>query len=929
MRKLFSLLVMLIGFSQIYAQTVTGTVQSATDKSGLPGASVVMKRAASEAILTTSTDVQGAFRFERVPSGSYTLEVRYLGYDLLTRSVQVAQAPINLGVLSMQEQNTRLGEVQIIGRAPLGEQKGDTSQFNAKAFKTAPDASAEDLVTKMPGVQVQDGRIQAQGEEVRQVMIDGKRYTGEDVTSAMRNISSDMIENVQIFDAQSDQAAFSGFEDGNRLKTINFITRKDRRQGYTGKISAGYGTDDRYMAGAAINYFNNDRRITVTGLTNNINMFDFSIGETPGGGMRGRRGGWGGGSPIGIINTNNFGINYQDKWGKKMDVSANYNYSNRDIVNDQYRFRDFVSDEAGLQYTEDANNRDREDGHRLNMRLQYNINENNRLLVTPSLRVQNDEGFTGRNARTFDLNGTLSESLNRSSSDNTSFNFNNNILYSKRFGDSGRILTTNFNTSINNVDGDGFQYEQTQNFENPDRNVLRDQYIRLDRTNFSWSGGTNYSQRLGEKSRLQFEYNIGNQMRDSDRRTYDYVETAGEYADFNMPLSSTFKSDYLSQSVGPSYQYRNDKARLQLNARYEFATLDTDSQFPVDLDPLKRKFNNFLPSAEYEYKFSQSQNLTLNLRTNTNAPSVEQLQEVLDISNPLQARIGNADLDQDYQTRFNARYRNFNAETNRVFFIGMFGTMTNNYVANSVYTTNVPEGIAEGYEFRPGARLSRPVNMDGFYNVRSFFNYGQPLNFISSNFNVNGSVGYSRIPGMIDEQVNYSNNTNLGAGFNISSNISEKIDFTVSTFSSYNIVSNTLRTTQNNNFFNQNTSLRYNWILWKDLVYRTELNHQYNSGLSAGVDNSFLLWNMSLGKKIFKDKQGEISLSVNDLMNQNVSIRRNVTESYVEDVQSTVLQRFFMLTFSYNIRSYKGAPATEENLQRGPGMYRGGRPGSN
>lgn len=929
MRKLFSLLIMLIGFSQVYAQTVSGTVQSATDKSGLPGASVVMKRAASDAILTTSTDVQGAFRFERVPSGNYTLEVRYLGYDLLSRPVQVAQAPVVLGVLSMQEQNTRLGEVQIIGRAPLGEQKGDTSQFNAKAFKTAPDASAEDLVTKMPGVQVQDGRIQAQGEEVRQIMIDGKRYTGEDVTSAMRNISSDMIENVQVFDAQSDQAAFSGFEDGNRLKTINFITRKDRRQGYTGKISAGYGTDERYMAGAAINYFNNDRRITVTGLTNNINMFDFSIGETPGGGMRGRRGGWGGGSPTGIINTNNFGVNYQDKWGKKMDVSANYNYTNRDIVNDQYRFRDFVSDEAGLQYTEDSNNRDREDGHRLNMRLQYNINQNNRLLVTPSLRVQNDQSFTGRNARTFDLNGTLSESLNRASSDNTTFNFNNNILYSKRFGDSGRILTTNFNTSINNVEGDGFQYEQTQNFENADNNVLRDQFIRLDRKNFSWSGSTNYSQRLGEKSRWQLEYSIGNQMRDSDRRTYDYVETAGEYANFNMPLSSSFKSDYLSQSVGPSYQYRNDKTRLQVNARYEYAVLDTDSQFPVDLDPLKRKFSNFLPSAEYEFKFSQSQNLTLNLRTNTNVPSVEQLQEVLDISNPLQARIGNADLEQDYQTRFNARYRNFNAETNRVFFIGMFGTMTNNYVANSVYTTSAPEGLAEGYEFRPGARLSRPENMDGYYNVRSFFNYGQPLNFISSNFNVNGSVGYSRIPGKIDGQVNYSNNTNLGAGFNISSNISEKIDFTVSTFSSYNIVSNTLRTTQNNNFFNQNTSLRYNWILWKDLVYRTELNHQYNSGLSAGVDNSFLLWNMSLGKKIFKDKQGEISLSVNDLMNQNVSIRRNITESYVEDVQSTVLQRFFMLTFSYNIRSFKGAPAPDENMQRGPGMQRGGRPGMN
>ncbi|WP_018477785.1 outer membrane beta-barrel protein [Pontibacter roseus] len=925
MRKLFSLLIMFISVSQAYAQAVTGIVQSASDKSGLPGASVVMKRAASTGILTTVTDGEGAFRFEQVQSGDYTLEVRYLGFDLLSRPVKVQQGPLDLGVLALQEQNNRLSEVQVIGRAPLGEQKGDTTQLNAKAFKTAPDASAEDLVTKMPGVTVQDGKIQAQGEEVRQVMIDGKRYTGEDVNSAMRNLSSDMIENVQVFDAQSDQAAFSGFDDGNRIKTLNFVTKKERRQGYMGKISAGYGTDDRYMVGAAVNYFNNNRRITVTGLTNNINMFDFSVGETPGGGMRGRRG-WGGGSPTGIINTNTFGVNYNDMWGKKMEVSGNYNYSNRDVINNQYRFRDFVSNDAGLQYTENSRNNDVEESHRLNFRLQYNINQNNRLLVTPNISLQKINAFTERDARTYDAAGDLSESLNRSTSDNTSLNFNNNILYSHKFGDSGRILTTNFNTSVSNTEGDGYQLENTQNFENPDKSVSRNQFIKLDRMNFNWSGNANYSQRLGEKSRLQLEYSIGNQMRDSDRRTFDYEETAGLYSGLNTPLSSTFKSDYLSQSVGPSYQYRNDKVRFQVSTLYQYATLNSDSEFPTDYN-LKRNFSNILPSAEYEYKFSNSRNLTVNFRSSTNVPSVEQLQEVLDISNPLQARIGNAELDQDYQNRINVRYRNFNPETNRVFFIGMFGTMTQNYIANAVYTNSIPEGVATGYELRPGARLSRPVNMDGYWNVRSFFNYGQPLNFISSNFNVNGSIGHSRIPGMIDNEVNYANNTNLGAGFNISSNISDKVDFTVSTFSSYNIVSNSLRTNQNNNFFNQNTSLRYNWILWKDLVYRTELNHQYNSGLSAGVDNSFLLWNMSIGKKVFKNKLGEVSLSVNDLLKQNASIRRNITESYVEDVQSTVLQRYFMLTFSYNIRSFAGGQAPEENMQRrgpgGPGGYRG------
>ncbi|WP_242919213.1 TonB-dependent receptor [Pontibacter liquoris] len=927
MRKLLLLLLLLTTVMQAYAQrvAVTGTVQSATDKAGLPGANVLMINAAA---VTTgqSTDADGKFRFDNVAPGQYTLEIKYLGFKSFSKAVQVQNSALNLGTLLLEDETTAIKEVQIVGRAPLGEQKGDTAQFNAKAFKTAPDASAEDLVTKMPGVTIQDGKIQAQGEDVKQVMIDGKRYTGEDVNSAVRNLSADMIENVQVFDGQSDRAAFSGFDDGNKVKTLNFITKKERRQGYMGKISAGYGTDDRYMVGASVNYFNNNRRITVTGLTNNINMFDFSVGETPGGGMRGRRG-WGGGSPNGIINTNTLGLNYNDMWGKKMEVSANYNYSNRDVVNDQYRFRNYVSNDAGLTYAENSLNRNTDDSHRFNFRLQYNINENNRLLVTPRITVQQENNVTERNALFTDTSGTLSESLNRNTADNATLNVGNNILYSHRFGTSGRIFTANLNTSYNSTRGKNYLLENTDNFNDPEKDVERDQYIRLDRSNFSWSGNADYSQKLGVNSRLQLEYEIGNQINDSDKRTYDFVESEGSYTGFNTPLSNTFKSDYLSQTFGPSYQYRTEKVRFQANARYQYATLQSVNEFPTDYR-LNRSFTNLLPSAEYEYKFSESRNLVLNYRTNTNVPSVGELQNVLDVSNPLQPSIGNPNLDQDYQNRLNLRYRAFNAETNQVFFAGVFGTVTQNYIANSVYTSNPPAELTGGYELQPGARLTRPVNLDGYWNVRSFFNYGQPLNIISSNINFNGFMGYTRMPGMIDDVVSYANTTNFGAGANISSNISEKVDFTVSTNANYNLVQNSLRATQNNNYFTQNTNVRLNWILWKGLVYRTEMNHQYNSGLSAGVDNSYLLWNMSLGKKLFKNQQGELSFSVNDLLNQNVSIQRNVATDYVEDVQSTVLQRFFMVTFTYNLRSFKSGQAPAMNNEGGQnrGNWGGGRP---
>ncbi|WP_266205520.1 TonB-dependent receptor [Pontibacter kalidii] len=922
MKRVLTTLLMFVAVLQAFAQTtsVSGTVQSSGDKSALPGANVVLTRTADATKTVTATDGEGRFRFERVAQGQYTLEINYIGFEKFTRTFQVAGTPVNLGQLLLRDGATGLQEVQVIGRAPLGEQKGDTSQFNAKAFKTAPDASAEDLVTKMPGVTVQDGKIQAQGEDVQQVMIDGKRYTGEDVNSAVRNLSADMIESVQVFDGQSDRAAFSGFDDGNRIKTLNFVTKKDKRHGYVGKASAGYGTDERYMVGATVNYFNGDRRITATGLTNNINMFDFSIGETPGGGMRGRRG-WGGGSPNGIINTDNFGLNYNDKWGKKIEVGGNYNYTNRDVINNQYRFRDFVNSDT--TYTENSQNQDISDSHRFNFRLQYNINENNRLLVRPNISIQRNQSFTGRNASTIANGEELTNSINSDNADNTSLNIGNNILYSHRFGDSGRILTVDIDTRYTDTDGDTYQLENTSNFMDPERDVTRNQYINLSRSNFSWSGNLDYSQRLGENSRLQLEYNISNRNNDSDRRTYDYVENDGAYNNFNTPLSNTFQSDYVAQRFGPSYQYRTEKTTFQLNARYQYATLRGESQFPEQYR-LKRDFTNVLPSAEYEYKFSKSTNLRINYSTSTNEPSVEQLQNVLDISNPLQPRIGNPNLDQEYQNRLFMRFRNFNAETNKVFFMGIFGTMTQKYIANSIYTRDVPFELPENYTYRPGARFSRPENLDGYWSVRSFFNYGQPVNFISSNLNLNGSVGYSRTPGMIDEEINYANNTNFRAGLSLSSNISENVDFNLSTTGSYNLVENTLRTNQNNNFYNHSTNLRLNTIIWKGIVYRTELNHQYNTGLSAGVDDSYLLWNMSLGKKVFRNQQGEISLSVNDLLKQNVSIQRNIAADYVEDVQSSVLQRYFMLTFTYNLRKFISGEATEMNQER-RGNW-GGRP---
>jgi hypothetical protein len=530
---------------------------------------------------------------------------------------------------------------------------------------------------------------------------------------------------------------------------------------------------------------------------------------------------------------------------------------------------------------------------------------------------------------------TRSQTLNNS--ENGNYSFNNNINYSHRFTKPGRTVSSSLSTSYSLNDGTVFRLNDVVDVERPDRNKNLDQKILTERTNLSWRGNVAFAEPVGQKGRLQLEYQLSNRNDDSDRLTYDLVEQTGLYSFFNPYYSNSSVSDYLTQEAKSSYQYNSDKVRLQLETQYQVANLQNERVYPTEYE-MNTTFHRVLPTAQLEYKFSKTKNLQLDYRTNTNAPSITQLQDVLDNTNPLRFRIGNPDLVQSYQNNMNLRYRSFNAETNRVFSAFVTGSLINNYITNST-SDATPDDVPVGVDILRGAQIIRPVNLNGSWNTRAFISYGQPIKAIKTNVNLTGGMGYSRTPGLINNELNFSNTTNYRLGTSLSSNISEKIDFNLSTSANYNIVTNTVpsRAGANNNFFNQSTQLRANIIFWKGIVYRTEMAHQFNSGLSSGYNNNFILWNMSMSKKMLKNQRGEVSLSVNDVLAQNVSIARNINTNFIEDVQSTVLQRFFMMTFSYNIRKFGGAnvPNQERGGERrergnfreggGGGGYGGGR----
>ncbi len=864
------------------------------------------------------TDLDGKFEISGIKEGNYLLKITYLGYETINRTIDLDEDK-DFGTISMSLEAQDLNEVTISGRRSLSQQKKDTTMYNADAFKTMKDASAQTLIEKLPGVTSEDGALQAQGENIAQILVDGKPFFGTDVRTALQNLPAEVILSIEVFDQLSEQSQLSGFDDGERLKTINIITKPNRRVGQFGRTSAGMGTDGRYVVGAGINAFNNDRRITFTGLSNNINLLDYSNEPNAQDNARPQNG---------IITTNILGINYSDNWGEKIKVSGSYVFNNRENFGQATRFREFVTNaETNQEYEESSNDIRIRNSHQFNMRFEYNIDEKNRILYIPRLSARFEKENSDFFGQTTDGDQMINQTENIRSADNEDYDMFNRLFYSHKFDKVGRTLTLKANMGNHRNDDVGERTAENQFFgDDPRTEFINQQTTRL-RTGLDWETGISFTEAVSENSQFELEYEIGNRANISDQLIYDVLdETQNEdILALDTALSNAFESNYLTQETELGYQFTKDRVRFQVEGQYQHARLANQQEFPQQLE-LNRTFKSFLPTVRFDYEFSENTNFEFDYDTYTREPSLGQLQNVIDNSNPLQLRTGNPDLDQSYTNRLRFRFRSNNPETDQSYFLFAQTRFIKNNVSNSSFIAEEPTELQDGIILERGSQLFRPVNLDGFWDFRSWFSYGMPLDFMKSNLNLNAGAGYVKRPSLVNNEVGFNNSRRLSTGISLSSNISDQIDFNIWTRLSFNQVENTLNPSLDNNFFNQRARINFNWIIWEGFVYRLDVNHQVNSGLSEGFDNTFTLVNMSVGKKIFKNQRGEISLNVYDLFRQNNNIRRNITETFIEDVQTNVLQRYFMLTFSYNLRRFsKGTDMDdyEELIDSGDDRRRG------
>lgn len=939
----------------VWAQDLSlkGTLQDKQEKFPLPGATVKLTAISdSSKVAGGVTDVSGNFNIQHLQAQSYRMTISFLGYKDVTRTIRINAAGQDMGVLFLERGATRLKGVTVAGQVPPVQQKGDTLAYNANSYKTNPDATVEDLVKKMPGITVEGGTVKAQGEDVKKVLLDGKEYFGEDATLALRNLPSEVVDKIEVFDRLSDQAQFTGFDDGNSYKTINIVTRGNMRNSQFGKVFAGYGTDDRYIAGGNVSLFNGDRRISIIGLSNNINQQNFATqdllgvvgnasGNRRGGGGRGGggRGGGGGGfggfgggnagnflvgNQDGISKTNSFGINFSDVWGKKVTISGSYFFNRTNNANDQITNRQtFLSADTSQFYDETQLTNNTNYNHRINLRIEYKIDSFNTLLFTPGVSFQKYDAFSQTNGlNSFADSNLISRSDNQQASNTSGFNTNNGILFRHAFPKRGRTISVGLNIGGNQKDGQSYLQAFNTYYKGQagvDDSIRQQSNPKND--GYQLSANIAYTEPIGKSGQLQVNYSPSWSKNNADQQTFHYDEFTGKYVLPDTSLSNVFENTYRAQNAGLTYRLGNRDKMLAIGLSYQYSELNSDQTFPLSTN-VRRTFSNLLPNAMLRYKLSGSSSLRMIYRANTSQPSISQLQNVINNSNPLFISTGNPDLQQQYTHQLITRYSYTQPEKGLSFFANIFLQNAQDYVTNATYIASRDSVLTPTVTLYRGSQLSKPVNMDGYYSVRSFLTFGMPLRFIKTNLNWNAGFTWTRTPGIINNIENLANNYTYNLGAVFSSNISEYVDFTLSYSANFNDLKNSIQPTLNNTYFSHVAGLRLNLLSKNGWVFSNDLSNQLYSGLTDGFNQQYWLWNVSAGKKFLPGQRGELKVTVFDLLNQNRSITRTNTETYVEDVQTQVLKQYFMVTFTYKIKNFKSSKAATEPEESEPGMFR-------
>ncbi|UNZ00206.1 outer membrane beta-barrel family protein [Zhouia spongiae] len=912
MRKKITLIILLLG-GFIYAQdfVVKGIIKDGGTNTVLEAATIYAETLKDSTLISyTISEKDGSFELElQTPVTKANLYISYSGYGVNKRIIELNKSKIELGEVLLEQHMEELEGVSVVGeRIPI-QIKKDTLEFNADSFKARPDANVEELLKKLPGVEVDsDGKITVNGRDVNRVLVNGKAFFGDDPKIATKNLPKEIIDKIQITDTKSETEEFTGKESNSEEKTINITIKEDKNKGHFGRMTAGYGTDDRYQLNGMLNMFKGEERVSILAGKNNINSAGFSMDEIfDMVGNSGRRsvsvGGNGGfsvnglsfGFGQGITTSTSIGGNYANEFNDKTELTADYFYGGSSSFNDTKTSRENILPDRRY-FTESTSSFDGDtDSHRANARFEFELDSTLKITLAPRFNLAKSLSSNVRSEMATDENGDLiNESESANVSENEQQGFSNNLSIIKRFGSNGRFLRVGFNNNNNVSEGISNLNTLREVYGNNPSEEEVDQQTSTNNRSDAYGAQVEFRQPIVENLFADIEYNYDWQLQKNHRIVNDYDDVTGGYTDFNQDLSSDFIFKNIRQRSSFGLNYEGESLSVGVNANWQNTQMNNDDY--LQNTQFDKDFNNFYFTSRVRWRLSRNKRIRFDYRSNVDVPSISQLQPIENISNPTNIITGNPDLDASLSHRISFNYNNFDWRSRSGMFI--YGSMNfqndritrltvtdENFIRRTTYTN-----VDGNYSANLGASYGKQIKKDTVYTL------GWRLRL---NGGYNNEISFSN--GVKFTSKNFSFTPRLTFDFNYK----ELIDIEPGYAIAFNNTSYTLDNLNEVKFITHNAELRTSTYWPKNIIWGNDIVYSYNGNVSDGFDKSSVFWNMSLGVQMFKEK-GTLKLLAYDLLDQNINTRRTVAEDYIQDSQSTVLQRYFMLSFTWKFDKFGG-----------------------
>lgn len=979
MRKLVFAFFALLSVAVLQASIINGVLVDANDTTGLIGATVRLLKPNKDSTLVkgTTTDASGAFDLKNINPGKYLIKFSYVGYNDEVKHISVGNdgRNVNMGTVKLSANSVLLNEALVVGVKTPITVKEDTIEYNADTYKTQPNAVVEDLLKRLPGVEVDaQGKITANGKDVKKILIDGKEFFADDPKMASKNLPANMINKLQVIDRKSDLARLTGVDDGDDETVINLTVKKGMNNGWIGNITGGFGTNKRYTGNVMLNHFSNGDQYTITGGGNNINNMNF----TDGGASRFQRFGGGGN---GITKSQNLGFNFNvgSKEDEHFRVGGNllYSHTDRDTYsrsNRQYLFTDSTS-----YYDSESQSRNKGNNVRGDFRLKWEIDSCNTFEFRPNFSfnfsnsVKADSSMTraGDAART-----PVNRSMSAYANDGKSYEASGQIVFNHKFKNHpGRSYSFFGRYSYSNVDESGNTLTHNTYYLKEDPEQTIDQIYDNKRVTNSVNGRLSWTEPLGDVKNanfLQLAYRGDYRHSTADKMVYDLntgtvipapmVNLNNNYSTaiynafndvnvreamaekygtdvlhdtpllsnlldyelgdvinriFNEEQSNRFRNNYFNQSFEVGYRKVHKMYNLNVGASVNSAMSSSKDLINPDRNIASRWVWTVAPFARFNYKFTKTRTLQANYRMRSNQPSLNQLQPVADVSNPLNIVIGNPELKPTFNHNMNVRFNDFDQVAQR----SIMANLNLSWAQNSIISTAI-------YDPTTGGRTTTYENVNGVWSAMAMNMISVPFGAAKTWYFSNHTfMRYNQNKGFNNGEYNRSGmfSINLSPGLAFRNGV---LDLEIRPHYGFQTTHNTVQTANNRNVHTYSGMFNGTYTAPFGLVISTDLAFNATSGYSNGYDTQQWLWNGSISYQFLRERNAAVTISVYDILGQRKNINRNVTANYIEDAYYNTLTRYGMLTFTYKFTTFKkGEQPKERGLYEEFAPGRDGRPG--